>query len=387
MDNFVPSKQKLDLKDASKKVFLETSFNSVLKNEEKFKKNKINGVSLFANVGIAETYFNKTNINIILANEIKKKRALFYRDMYPETNMILGDITHKDVYLNLLQNATENNCEFVLATPPCQGMSVAGKMSENDPRNFLIIQTVSFLNDLNPKYAIIENVPGILKTFLKINDETVKIIDYIKASLKNYNIKYQIMDSSDFEIPQVRKRAIFLISRKDVPELFFPEKSIKKITVKDAIGCLPTLESGEKSSIRYHNAKEHNLRQILAMRHTPTGKTALDNKKFFPKKENGEKVKGYATTYKRIDWDKPAPTITMANGSISSQNNVHPGRLKKDGTYSDARVLTLKEIFILTGLPDDWEPPAWSSENLIRQVIGEGIPPKLLLEIVKQIKL
>ena len=83
--------------------------------------------------------------------------------------------------------------------------------------------------------------------------------------------------------------------------------------------------------------------------------------------------------------DKPAPTITMANGSISSQNNVHPGRLLSDGTYSDARVLTLKELFILTGLPDDWEPPEWASENLTRQVIGEAVPPKLLYEILKQL--
>ena len=98
----------------------------------------------------------------------------------------------------------------------------------------------------------------------------------------------------------------------------------------------------------------------------------------YPKKADGTRIKGFATTYKRIEWDKPAPTITMANGSVSSQNNVHPGVLLEDGTYSNARVLTLKEIFILTGLPDDWNPPQWASENLIRQVIGEGVPPKLI---------
>jgi DNA (cytosine-5)-methyltransferase 1 len=105
----------------------------------------------------------------------------------------------------------------------------------------------------------------------------------------------------------------------------------------------------------------------------------------YPKKEDGTRIKGYATTYKRIEWDKPAPTITMANGSVSSQNNVHPGTLKKDGTYSDARVLTLKEIFILTGLPDSWNPPSWASENMIRQVIGEGVPPKLIDSILTTI--
>ena len=56
------------------------------------------------------------------------------------------------------------------------------------------------------------------------------------------------------------------------------------------------------------------------------------------------------------------------------------------GTYSDARVLTLKEIFILTGLPDKWSPPEFASENMIRQVIGEGVPPKLVEAILETIK-
>jgi DNA (cytosine-5)-methyltransferase 1 len=348
--------------------------------------NKIKGVSLFSNVGIAETYFYKTNIDIVVANELLEERARFYKEMYPNTNVIVGDINNEKIYFEILKNAKKNNCEFVLITPPCQGMSVAGKMSKNDPRNFLTIKSIDFLNDLKPKYAIIENVPGILKTYLKIEKDVVKIVDYIEKSLKDYRVRYKVLDSSDFNTPQIRKRAIFLISRKDSPELFFPATNNKKITVRDAIGHLPSLESGEKSPIKYHYAKKHNERHILCMRNTPTGKTALNNKIFFPKKENGERAKGYATTYKRIEWDKPSPTITMANGSISSQNNVHPGRKNKDGTFSDARVLTLKEIFILTGLPEDWNPPIWASENLTRQVIGEGVPPKVLLEMVKQIK-
>jgi len=119
--------------------------------------------------------------------------------------------------------------------------------------------------------------------------------------------------------------------------------------------------------------------------HTPSGHTALHNKIHYPKKIDGTRIKGFATTYKRIAWDRPAPTITMANGSVSSQNNVHPGYLKKNGTYSDARVLTLKEIFILTGLPQDWTPPKWASENLIRHVIGEGVPPKLINSLLSSL--
>ncbi len=335
------------------------------------------GVSLFANVGIAETYIKNHNIDIIVANELLEKRAKFYKELYPNCNMICGDITSENIYNQVLQEAKKQKCEFLIATPPCQGMSVAGKMKKNDPRNSLIKYVINFIKDLQPTNIIIENVPGILKTYLEFNGQKIKIVDFIQNELKklNYFINYNIVDTADYGTPQTRKRAIFLISKNTLWQ--FPKKQ-KQTTVREAIGHLPSLESGEKSDIPYHFAKKHNDRHILWLKHTPTGKTALDNKIYYPQKEDGTRIKGYKTTYKRIEWDKPAPTITMANGSVSSQNNCHPGKLKEDGTYSDARVLTLKEIFILTGLSDDWTPPAWASENLIRQVIGEGVPPKLI---------
>ena len=344
------------------------------------------GVSLFANVGIAETYLHKYNIDIVVANELLEKRANFYKELNPQCNMIQGDITNKEIYNKVLNEAKNQNCDFLIATPPCQGMSVAGKMQKDDPRNSLIKYAIHFIKDLRPTYIIIENVPGILKTYLEYNEKKIKIADFIKQSLEpiGYFINYAIIDTADYGTPQTRKRAIFLISKKGFWQ--FPKKE-KKITVREAIGQLPSLESGEKSNIPYHYAKVHKPMHIECLKHTPTGKTALDNKIYYPKKEDGTRIKGYKTTYKRIEWDKPAPTITMANGSVSSQNNVHPGRLKEDGTYSDARVLTLKEIFILTGLPDDWELPKWASENLVRQVIGEGVPPKLIDRLLQTIKL
>ena len=344
----------------------------------------MNGVSLFANVGIAETYIKNHNINIVVANELLEKRANFYKYLYPNVNMVQGDITQKEIYDQTLYLSKKLNCEFLLATPPCQGMSVAGKMKQDDPRNSLIKYVVKFIEGLQPNYVLIENVPGILKAYIMINGKKTLITDYIENSLKKlgYFVNPVLIDTADYGTPQSRKRAIFLISKLSKWEI--PAKE-KRISVLEAIGHLPSLESGEKSKIKYHYAKIHNERHIEFLRHTPTGKTALHNKVYYPKKEDGTRIKGYSTTYKRIDWDKPAPTITMANGSVSSQNNVHPGRLREDGTYSDARVLTLKEIFILTGLPEDWHPPKWASENLIRQVIGEGIPPKLIDRLLRTI--
>ena len=342
------------------------------------------GVSLFANVGIAETYLYRHNVEIVVANELLENRAKFYQESHPKCKMIQGDITDSTVYSSLLQEAKDKECDFLLATPPCQGMSVAGKMKENDPRNSLIKFVIEMIKELQPSYALIENVQGVLKTSILVDAKSVKIVDYINNELTplGYFINPVVVDASEYGTPQTRKRAIFLISK--VAKWELPPK-MPKITVREAIGYLPSLESGEESDILYHNAKKHNERHISFLQHTPSGKTALHNKIHYPKKEDGSRIKGFATTYKRIEWDKPAPTITMANGSVSSQNNVHPGYKKEDGKYSDARVLTLKEIFILTGLPEDWHPPKWASENLIRQVIGEGVPPKLINSLLSSL--
>ena len=342
------------------------------------------GLSLFANVGIAETYTKRHGLEIVVANELLEKRVKYYKEIYPSSLMINGDITNAGVYNEVINASLNAKVDFIIATPPCQGMSIAGKMEENDTRNSLIKYAINAIKDIQPLNAIIENVEGMLKTHLVHEGKKTNIIDYINAELKplNYFINAKVINAANHGTPQSRRRAIFLISKCKPWE--FPQTQ-EIITVREAIGHLPSLESDESSDIRYHEAKEHNIRHINAMKGTPSGRTAHDNLIHYPKKADGTKVKGFKTTYKRIEWDKPAPTITMANGSISSQNNVHPGRELKDGVYSDARVLTLKEIFILSGLPDDYTPPKWASENLIREVIGEGVPPRLIEALLSTI--
>lgn len=340
----------------------------------------IKGVSLFSNVGIAETYLEESGVEIVIANELLENRANFYKHLYPKTDMIVGDITNKKIFDEIINKSKKEKISFLIATPPCQGMSIAGKMDEKDPRNTLIIKVIEFIKRVKPTNIIIENVPTMLKTNINYKGKIKKIVDYIHEELNSeYNISFNILNTADYGTAQNRKRAIVLLS-KDA-EWKLPKKQ-EIITVREAIGDLPSLESGDSSNIKYHSSPKHAKRHILWMKHTPTGETAFNNKLYFPQKSDGTRIKGFSTTYKRIEWDKPAPTITMCNGGISSQNNVHPGRKLKDGTYSDARVLTIKELIILTGLPDDWDIPNWANENLIRQVIGEGIPPRLIKALI-----
>ncbi|APH06623.1 DNA (cytosine-5-)-methyltransferase [Bacillus weihaiensis] len=347
------------------------------------------GLSMFSSAGIGETFFKDIGIDIVTANELVERRANLYRNVHSETNMIQGNILDKDVFLNFI-NSSPEKIDFLLASPPCQGLSVAGKnrnvdSMSKDERNYLIYKVIEVINIKDPTYVLIENVPSLLKLLLSYNGSLKTVEDILINEFNDlYNIETCIIDAADLGVPQTRKRAIIKLYKKD-RKWPWPA-SEKKITVRESISHLPSLESGEFSDIKWHFARKHDERHVLWMKHTPTGMSAFENEIYFPKKLDGSRVKGYNTTYRRILWDEPAPTITIRNDAISSQRNVHPGRRLEDGTYSDARVLTPLELMLLNSLPIDWGIPDDTPELLIRQCIGESIPPLMLKKLVGEIE-
>ena len=348
------------------------------------------GLSLFSSAGIGETYLNDLDMEIVTANELIPKRAELYKKIYSDTNMICGDISDEKIFQRIIDNSKD--IDFIIASPPCQGMSVAGKnrsittMAE-DERNYLFLYVVKAIKELNPKFVLIENVPNLLKLNIYYKDKYMTVIEILEKEFSDkYDIDSNILNCSDYGVPQNRLRAIIKLYQKNI-KWKWPNTVNKKVTVRDCIGKLPSLESGETSNIKWHFARKHSEKHIEWMKHTPTGCSAFDNKIFFPVKQNGEKIKGYNSSYRRILWDEPAPTITIRNDAISSQRNVHPGRLLPDGTYSDARVLTPLELMLLNSLPQDWNIPDDTSEILIRRCIGESIPPLLMKKIFEELEM
>ena len=347
------------------------------------------GVSLFAGAGIGETYLSHIGVDIVVAKEILPKRADLYRKLYPNCEMVCGDFTDKAVYDDVVRKA--KGVEFMIASPPCQGMSVAGKNRHQDTilkdnRNYLITYVFSAIKELKPKYVLIENVPMLLKIKLPYKNSMQTILEILKDMFaEKYDIDGSVIDSSDLGVPQTRLRAIIKMCIKS-DEWEWPQPDKKKVTVREAIGYLPSLESGERSNIKWHFARKHDKNNVVWMKHTPTGQTAFSNEVYYPQKKDGRRIRGYNSSYRRIKWDEPAPTITIRNDCIASQRNVHPGRLLEDGTYSDARALTPLELMILNSLPVDWGVPDDTPEILIRQVIGESIPPLMIKKIVGEIK-
>lgn len=372
---------------------------------------KLKGLSLFANVGIAEAYLKDIGVDILLANELLPRRAEFYQSVYPDTEMICGDITNEELRTLIVNKAIDKKVDFIIATPPCQGMSVAGSRNIFDERNQLIYYAIDVIKRVKPRFVLLENVPRQLITKIIVNGKEMYIPDYIKHELSDeYNFNEEtLVRAMDYGVPQIRERNIYLITRKDCNvKWIFPPKE-QEVTLEQAIGELPSLDPLLREGVdftlkvfpdyeykrevglsvsKWHYPPKHSWKQVEWMMHTPTGKSAIYNEKYYPQKADGTPVKAHHNHYRRMKWDMPSRTITQNNGVISSLCCVHPGRkFERNGEelYSDARVLTIHELMIVTSLPVYWPIPDWAEETLIRNVIGEGIPPLLIKKIMLQL--
>ena len=227
------------------------------------------GISLFSSAGIAELLFNELDIEIVLANELLEKRAEFYKDYHENKNVIVGDIKDKKVKDEIYKYLGQD-IEFLMATPPCQGVSNLGKNKSQeamieDDRNFLIFDVMEIIDKFDFKYILIENVPRYLKMYFPYKKKYLLLEDILKKKYgRKYEIDIKVLNSKDYGVPQNRERAIIKIYKKGLKW----EDPIKEpeINLKKAIGKLPTLESGETSKIKYHFARNHTEDHILWMK-------------------------------------------------------------------------------------------------------------------------
>lgn len=343
-------------------------------------------ISLFSGGGIGESRLHEIGVEVVVANEILKQRARLFKALNPNTELIVGDITHEAVKEEICK--VGSGADLIMATPPCQGVSIAGKnrtLSSQilDKRNYLIFEAIEIIRRVKPRFAVFENVSTFLDLSLPLEGELVPVPTLLEELLgRDYRVQHRVLNAADFGVPQDRKRAIIVLASRNEKEYSWPLEK-QRVTLRAAIGHLPSLESGESSTIEYHYAREHDPRHVLWMKHTPSGRSAFSNPVFFPKGKDEQPIKAYNTTYRRMEWDRPAPAITMRNDAISSQTNVHPGRDLGDGTFSDARVLTPLELMILSSVDPEKLEGKDLEELEIRRALGEAVPPLLMNAIIE----
>ena len=322
---------------------------------------KYNYIDLFSGAGGMSLGFDLEGFKNVFSVEYDLQTAQTYRYNFPNHVLINKDI--QEISTNEIKKIIKNNTvDVIIGGPPCQGFSLAGKFGRtfiDDPRNQLFKEYLRFVSILKPKIFIIENVARL------VSHNKGKTIREIQESIEKlgYKVKYEILQTSDYNIPQKRQR-VFIVGYKNI-EFNYPEKLKRKVTIKEAISDLPPLKNGEKSKIPNHFAMNHSQEMLYKMSFISDGGNRLQ----IP--EEIRPKSGDARKYIKYKSDEPSIPVT--------------GDMRKVFHYSQNRALTSRELARIQTFPDDFIFKGTSIN--VQQQIGNAVPPKLAKLIAYQVNL
>lgn len=328
-----------------------------------------------------------------------------------------------------------------------------GERPKIDPRNRLVIPAIDIFIELGADTLIMENVPEMQNTLIPKNSsesDLLTIPDYISYRLgSNFVRSIKVVEFADYGVPQRRQRLISIFTKDENLKDFinkngcvFPPTTHAKndssklpwVTVRDAISHTPPIDASNKKEAVCPNIELHKIpildkSKYFWVSNTPTGKTAFDNQcvnpdcgfqkntthgskqdkhginksnkttpiycekcnELLPRpwvEKNGKYrlMKGYTSAYKRMEYDLPSSALTRNLSYACSDNKLHP---------EQNRVLSIYEAVILHTI--DKYTYYWKradgkkvSDKLIRELIGESIPPyglSALLRYIIQVKM
>ena len=377
-------------------------------------------ISLFSSAGVGCYGFKMRGFECIATNEIVERRInvqKFNEKCKYETGYICGDITEESVKQHLLGEVERwrkhekiNNVTVVVATPPCQGMSVANhKKAENEiVRNSLVIESIKIIEEISPLFFIFENVPAFMKTICIDTDRVEKpISEAIEAHLGDKYATYsQVINFKNYGACSSRSRTVVIGVRKDLSDFIspfelFPDYQEEK-TLRGVIGNLPALrEFGEISTTDIYHAfrvyPEHMRSWITDLKEGESAFDQSDISKVPHKVVDGEivvNIRKNGDKYRRQYWDKVGSCIHTRNDQLASQNTIHP---------SDDRVFSIRELMMMMTIPSYFK---WTNipeqtlnslsiekkraflkkeEIKIRQCLGEAVPTAIFDSIAEKI--
>jgi DNA (cytosine-5)-methyltransferase 1 len=195
-------------------------------------------LDLFAGCGGMSLGMEAAGFDIACSVEFDPVHSIVHHYNFPYGATICRDVSlvsAKDIKKKMLQKGYEK-IDVIVGGPPCQGFSHIGKRQLDDDRNKLVFEFVRLVSELNPKYFVFENVPGIAsgkhKKFLAELLERFNDIGYSVTS------PYKVLDASHFGVAQARKRLILIGSRKDVAKVGYPNPSHEKENkISDLFDC------------------------------------------------------------------------------------------------------------------------------------------------------
>ncbi len=318
-------------------------------------KDKLKVVDIFSGAGGFSKGFEDAGYEIVDFVEFDKWASETYRHNINVTNkdrVTLDMFKSKDIKTFIDYNK-DKDIDVLIGGFPCQGYSLIGLRGVDDPRNQLYKPTLKIIDELNPKIFVLENVPGILSMN---NGDDVK--DIIKRLNKTgWEVQYKVLDSSNFSVPQSRKR-VFFIGTKDerisIDNIFnkLLSRNDKKIPISFILKDVDKEFKDDVNHVKTNHREDIKARMIAL-------------------KEGESLYKNFAGGTKKLHWNKPSPTIRDNHGGTF----IHP---KKN------RYLTAREIGLLQTFDGEFEFKGPKTRQL--KQIGNAVPVKLSKEIAEEIK-
>lgn len=380
--------------------------------------NKLTYVSLFSSAGVGCYGLKQVGFECIATNELIERRLKIQKINNKckfETGYICGDITAPETLQQIYseiqrwEQLGNDRVDVVVATPPCQGMSIANHKKKPDEinRNSLIVESVKIVAQIQPRFFIFENVAAFWKTGCHYQEQVLAIGDMITQVLsQDYTIEHRILNFKNYGSNSSRTRTVVIGVHKSLadqvqPQDLYPEYRAEK-TLRQVIGELPILEWDQYDPRDFYHSfriyPEH-MREWIS--HTPEGKSAFDNPEDWRKPHkvvDGQIVINQAKNgdkYRRQIFDKVARCIHTRNDQMASQNTVHPDQ---------DRVFSIRELMLLMTIPQEFK---WINSSLaelnslshsekkkvskkeemnIRQSIGEAVPTAIFRQIGEKIQ-
>lgn len=327
-------------------------------------------ISLFSGCGGMDIGFEKAGFNIVWANDFDSDAQAVY-------SLNIGEIDRRDI-LTVDENEIPSG-DILTAGFPCQPFSNAGnRKGVHDSRGMLYKECLRIIESKMPKVIVFENVKGLLSTKYIDGRNLAEVIceDLSKMNNIGYNVVYQLVNASDYGVPQNRQRVLFVGVRKDLGITFsFPQKQSKK-----GLSLRHILDVPEDVG---NNVDWAFSPQALDMiDHIPEGGSWKDvpYEHLAPRfKKIRDDMKKYHSPnfYRRFSRDEICGTIT-ASAQPENCGIIHP---------TENRRYTVREVARIQTFPDDFKFITDTPRNItaMYKVIGNAVPVTLAYNIAKAI--
>lgn len=326
---------------------------------------QIEAVDLFCGVGGLTAGLIKSGIKVKAGYDIAEECYFAYE----HNNKAI--FVHKDVAevtaSEISSWYSKGSIRLLAGCAPCQPFSTynQGKDTTKDKKWPLLYHFSRLIKEVKPELVTMENVPEVIKH--KVYQD---FIDELK--LLGYAVFSKEVACVQYGIPQTRKRHVVLASKIGYIELL-PPTHIKPVTVKQVISKLEPLHAGEKSTKDpLHIAAKLSELNLQRIKKSIPGGTWRD----WPedliaechKKQSG---KSYPAVYGRMEWDKPAPTMTTLCFGFGNGRFGHP---------EQNRGISLREAALFQTFPKNYqftETPSKINFKGVGRMIGNAVPVRL----------